>query len=144
MSMLIKSVLIREKGPKYRWDKITTSSQVYDNVREMLQNEDREICMTIALDTKNKIIGTNTISIGSLNASIVHPREVFKPLILASAAAFVMVHNHPSGSPEPSQEDRTLTKRIKECAEKLIGIRFLDHVIIGDDTFYSFADRGDM
>src|SRR6266851_3844710 len=85
--------------------------------------------MVAMLDQKNKIIGINTVSMGSLTASVVHPREVMKPAILSNAAALLCCHNHPSGSPQPSQEDRVLTKRLVD-AGKLLGIAVLDHLIL--------------
>ncbi len=81
------------------------------------------------------------VSTGSLNASIVHPREVFKSVLLSSAAVLLLIHNHPSGDPTPSREDIGLTARLREVSE-LLGIRLLDHVIIGTDRHYSFADHG--
>ena len=94
------------------------------------------------VDTKNKLIGLNTVSIGSLNASVVHPREVFKPAILANANAVLCAHNHPSGAPAPSQEDRLLTRKLVLAGEAL-GIKILDHIILvdGSETYYSFADE---
>ena len=94
------------------------------------------------LDRKNKMIGVNTVSVGSLTASVVHPREVFKPAILGNAAAVICGHKHPSGDPQPSQEDRALTTRLVD-AGKLLGIQVLDHVIVGDGTagYFSFADE---
>src|SRR5262249_19479050 len=95
------------------------------------------------LNQKNRVVGVNTVSIGSLTASVVHPREVFKPAILSNAAAIILAHNHPSGQPQPSQEDRVLTVRLV-AAGKLLGISVLDHVVIGDGTsaYFSFADEG--
>jgi DNA repair protein RadC len=95
------------------------------------------------LDRKNRVIGINTVAIGSLTASVVHPREVMKPAILSNAAAIILCHNHPSGDPQPSQEDRVLTQRLVE-AGKLLGINVLDHLIIGDGTqaYVSCADQG--
>ena len=96
----------------------------------------------ILLDQKNKVIGIHTVSIGSLTASIVHPRETFKIAILANCASIILGHNHPSGSPQPSREDRALTTRLVEGG-KLLGISVLDHVIIGDENkYFSFADEG--
>ena len=108
-----------------------------------LANVDREHFVVLMLDQKNKVIAINTVSIGSLTASVVHPREVFKPAILSNAAALILAHNHPSGQPQPSQEDRVLTVRLV-AAGKLLGISVLDHVIIGSGTssFFSFADEG--
>jgi DNA repair protein RadC len=95
------------------------------------------------VNRKNEVIGINTVSVGNLTGSIVSPREVFKPAILANAAALICAHNHPSGDPKPSPEDRETTKRLHE-AGKLLGIQVLDHIIIGDGTtaYYSFADQG--
>jgi DNA repair protein RadC len=102
---------------------------------------DREHFVVALLDTKHKFIGLNTVAIGSLNAAVVHPREVFKPAILANAHAIICAHNHPSGAPQPSQEDRLLTRRLVLAGEAL-GITVLDHIILGDgsETYYSFAD----
>ena len=99
--------------------------------------------MVILLDRKNAPIGINTVSIGSLTASVVHMREVFKPAILANAAAILCGHNHPSGDPAPSREDRALTQRLVD-AGKLLGMPLVDHIVIGDGTtaFFSFADQG--
>jgi DNA repair protein RadC len=82
-----------------------------------------------------------TVSIGTLDSSLVHPREVFKDAILASAAAIIVVHNHPSGDPSPSAEDRRITTRLQECGT-LLGIELLDHIILGDNRFVSLKERG--
>ena len=108
---------------------------------DFLRRETREHFWAAHLDSKNKLLCLDPISTGSLNASIVHPREVFKSCLLSSAAALLLVHNHPSGDPTPSAEDREITMRLKEASE-LLGIRLLDHVIIGDGRHYSFADHG--
>jgi DNA repair protein RadC len=104
---------------------------------------DREHFVVMLLDRKNAPIGLNTVSIGSLTASVVHMREVFKPAILANAAAILCGHNHPSGDPAPSREDRALTQRLVD-AGKLLGMPLVDHVVLGDGTtaFFSFADQG--
>jgi len=95
----------------------------------------------ILLDGKNTIIKDVTVSEGSLTLSIVHPREAFVPAVRESAAAVIFVHNHPSGDPDASPEDRALTERLVSVGE-LVGIRVLDHVIIGDRQYLSFADQG--
>src|SRR5207244_2397556 len=84
-----------------------------------------------------------TVSVGSLDATIVHPREVFKPAILMNAAQILVAHNHPSGDPEPSPEDRLITNRLSQVGETL-GIELLDHVIVGDQTFVSLKQRGQI
>lgn len=93
------------------------------------------------LDAKNRVIREIQVSEGSLTASIVHPREVFTPVIRESAAAVLFVHNHPSGDPTPSREDIELTNRLRQAGE-VMGVRVLDHIIIGNGDYVSFTDRG--
>jgi len=101
----------------------------------------KEVFHCALLDTKNKLIRNEEVSVGSLSASIVHPRETFKAAIRESAAAVIFIHNHPSGDTRPSQEDILLTKRLVQAGE-VLGIRVLDHIIIGDGTHFSFRDKG--
>ena len=100
-----------------------------------------EMAQMLALDTKNKIIGIFTISTGSLNASIIHPRDIFQRAILSNAASVILAHNHPSGDPTPSSEDTELTKKLVD-AGKILDIPILDHVVIGDGKFVSLKERG--
>ncbi|WP_252098381.1 RadC family protein, partial [Bacillus thuringiensis] len=93
------------------------------------------------LNTKNQVIHRQTIFIGSLNTSIVHPREVFKEAFRRAAASIICLHNHPSGDPTPSREDIEVTKRLVECGQ-IIGIEVLDHIIIGDHKFVSLKEKG--
>jgi len=93
------------------------------------------------LDVKNQPTAINVCHIGSLNASIVHPREVMKTAIMSNSASIIVAHNHPSGKPEPSQEDIDVTKRLAE-AGKILGIELMDHLIIGEDTFISLKEKG--
>lgn len=103
---------------------------------------DREQVVVLLLNTKNKPIGFHTVSIGTLNASLVHPREVFKAAIVANAAAAILLHNHPSGDPLPSVEDYAITERLL-AAGKLLGIALLDSIVVGDNgSFFSFSDAG--
>ncbi|WP_432664228.1 DNA repair protein RadC [Wukongibacter baidiensis] len=101
---------------------------------------EKEHFKVVFLNTKNEIIAFETISIGSLNASIVHPREVFNRAIKKSSAAVILLHNHPSGNPEPSKEDINITRRLIE-AGKIIGIEVLDHIIIGDGDYFSLKEN---
>lgn len=139
---VFETLTIKEPIPSYMLGsrKITSSADIF-NLFSYLGNESKEHFIVLHLDTKNKIICADQVSTGSLNASIVHPREVLKSTLLSSAAAIVLVHNHPSGDPTPSREDIEMTKRIKECCD-ILGIRLLDHIITGDGEFMSFADRG--
>ena len=137
-----ETLTIKEALPDYLINsrKITSSSDVYQLFR-YLTLEAKEHFIALHLDTKNKIICVDQVSVGSLSASIVHPREVMKSCMLSSCAGLVLVHNHPSQDPAPSREDIEITKRLKECCE-LLGIRLLDHVVIGDEGYVSLADRG--
>ncbi|MBU6435047.1 MAG: JAB domain-containing protein [Nitrospirae bacterium] len=120
---------------------LLTSVGAADLLRPLFADVDREHFLVCGLDAKHCIIGVNVVSMGSLTMSIVHPREVFKPLILMNAAAWICAHNHPSGDPTPSQEDRVLTSRLRQGAD-LLGISLLDHLILTEARSYSFADQG--
>lgn len=120
---------------------VQTSTSAAALLRPCFAGLDREHFVVCGLDAKHLMTGINLVSIGSLTLSIVHPREVFKPLILMNAAAFICAHNHPSGDPTPSQEDRLLTQRLRQGAE-LLGIPLLDHLVLGDQRYLSFADEG--
>src|ERR1019366_2795776 len=114
----------------------TTPHQVFDTFKFLMQ-ETKEMFISLHLDGKNRIIAVDLISIGSLNQSIVHPREVFKTALLSNAAALILVHQHPTGDPTPSSEDISITRRLKEAGE-IVGIKILDHIIIGDGEYLSF------
>jgi len=120
---------------------LRSSEDVFRHFREQLEKEKREIFFVVLLNNKNRKIREVKISEGSLTASLVHPREVYSPVIRESAAAVIFVHNHPSGDPSPSPEDLEITRRLKEVGE-VMGIRVLDHVVIGHERFFSFSDRG--
>lgn len=141
----IKSVfskeVVRENLPAYiTTDRFTSPKQIYEIFSD-LQHESKEHFITLHLDGKNRIICFDRVSVGSLNQSIVHPREVFKGAILSSAAALILIHNHPSGDPSPSAEDRAITRRLVEVGD-LVGIRILDHIIVGSGEYLSFVERG--
>jgi DNA repair protein RadC len=102
---------------------------------------EKEHFKVILLNIKNHVISVEDISIGSLNSSIVHPREVFKPAIKRSSASIILAHNHPSGDPTPSREDIDITRRLCE-AGKILGIEVIDHVIIGNGSFVSLKEKG--
>ena len=138
----IRTKLVIEGQNEYKPLKFSCSGDVY-NAFKNLHETDREKFYAIHLDTKNKVIGVDMVSQGSLDYSPVHPREVYKPAILSSAASVIFVHSHPSGDPEPSVSDREITRQLEQVAE-LMGIEVLDHVIIGRDEYYSFADKGEL
>lgn len=108
-----------------------------------LKRAQREVFVVLLLNARHEMMRRVTVSVGSLNASIVHPREVFKPAVLASAASIVLVHGHPSGDPEPSEEDLAITRRLVEAGE-ILGISVLDHVIVARRGITSLRARGAM
>ncbi len=109
-------------------------------VLEAARGSRRENFFALLLDNRHRILGLRVVSTGSLDSAPVHPREVFSPAIREGAAAVVVAHNHPSGDPSPSAEDRAVTERLR-CAGELVGIEVLDHVVVGSDRFYSFAEE---
>lgn len=120
---------------------VVSSPDHVDNLlRGRLAREDRENFVVVLLNTKNEVLETPNVSVGTLSSSLVHPREVFKPAIRASAANVILVHNHPSGNTDPSREDREITGRLTQAAE-IIGIEVLDHVILGDG-YFSMKEHG--
>jgi len=120
---------------------INTPVDVKNLLMEEMRFLEKEHFKVILLNIKNHVISVEDISIGSLNSSIVHPREVFKPAIRRSSAAMILVHNHPSGDPTPSREDVEITRRLTE-AGKILGIEVVDHVIIGDGIYISLREKG--
>jgi len=120
---------------------LRTSAEVYRHCGERLAALRKEEFHVILLDGKNRPLKDVRVSEGSLTASLVHPREVFVPVIEASAAAIILVHNHPSGDPTPSAEDIAITHRLRQVGE-IMGVPVLDHVVIGHGRYVSFADEG--
>ena len=121
--------------------RFTSSREVFAHFHDRLRDRKKDVFLTLLLESKTRVLREIQISEGSLNASIVHPREVFQPVIRESAAAVLFVHNHPSGDPAPSREDLELTSRLRD-AGALMGVRVLDHIIIGSGHYVSLADRG--
>jgi len=128
-------------GPLTQGTKITSSRDLFIHYHPTLRDLRHEIFKVILLDAKHAIMRDTTVSEGSLTLSIVHPREVFTLAVKESAAAVIFLHNHPSGDPTPSQEDRVLTARLVSAGE-VLGIRVLDHLVIGGGRYVSFADHG--
>ena len=146
--------LVREKGEPLRSHRLRSPIDAVQACRHFLPTDlDREIFGVLLVNTRNTVIGFNTVSIGTVNGSIVHPRETFKAAILGNASAIVCFHNHPSGDPHPSNEDRLLTARLKKAGDT-IGIQLLDHVVLADaghyeseisgQTYYSFKEHGEV
>jgi DNA repair protein RadC len=121
--------------------RVTCSGDLFKHFHPALRDLKHELFKVVLLDAKNAVLKEVTVSEGSLTLSIVHPREVFTLAVRESAAGVIFLHNHPSGDPTPSPEDRLLTDRLV-AAGRLLGIRVLDHVIVGDRRYVSFADEG--
>ena len=134
--------MVQEKALNYSVPRITSASDVYHALAEY-STKQQEHFMMITLDGASKVIEQRVIFIGTLNQSLVHPREVFRPAILDNAAGVIIAHNHPSGTLESSRADIQITDRLKEVA-KLVGIELLDHLIISKNGYYSFSDEGLM
>ncbi len=123
--------------------RVSSPQVVADRYIPLLSGLKQEEFRIVLLDTANHIIGEQLVTKGSLNASIVHPREVFKKAITESAAAIIVLHNHPSGNPEPSKEDRLVTTKLIDSG-KVLGIEVVDHLIIAGDKYYSFAEQNEI
>lgn len=121
--------------------KFCNSQDLFKRYRARFFAADKEYFFSLHLNSKNQLIREFLVSVGSLSTSVVHPREVFSPAVRDSSAALICLHNHPSGDPAPSHEDRESTQRICE-AGKILGIRVLDHIILGHNHYFSFADAG--
>lgn len=136
--------LVKESNTRYDLEnKKVSSPRDLHKIGNLLFNFDlqaEEVFSIVTLDTKNNVTGAFEVSRGTLNGSIVHPREVFKRAILQNASSIALMHNHPSGDPRPSSEDLQMTKRLEE-AGKILGISILDHIIFGD-YFFSFKEEG--
>lgn len=126
--------------PKRSKRKVKNTEDVANIFMEEMRYYQKEFFNALLLNSKGEIISIENISIGDLNSSIVHPREAYKSAVKKSAASVIFVHNHPSGDPNPSKEDIHVTKRLREAA-KLLGINFLDHIIIGDGAYISFMEK---
>jgi len=121
---------------------LSSPDKVYKYLNEF-KDQDREMFIVIGLDTRNIPCYREIVSIGTLNNTVVHPREVFKKAVMLSCNSIILAHNHPSGDPEPSEEDKTTTHQLVE-AGKILGIQVLDHVILGRERNYSFNDNGEL
>ena len=130
-------------APLRAGERFCSSREIYQRYRARFFSVKREHFFSLQLDSKNRLIREILVSIGSLNVSVVHPREVFSPAIKDSASALILLHNHPSGDPAPSREDSDCTKRLVH-AGKILGIRVLDHIVIGHDNYYSFTDASTL
>lgn len=133
--------LVKEKSVLYGRRKISTPKDAIELVNDFLEYCDREQLVVCSLDTKNQPTTMEVVSVGTVNSSLIHPREVFKTSILSNASSVIIFHNHPSGDPTPSEEDKNITRRLKESGQ-ILGIEVLDHIIVTDDKFCSLKEKG--
>ena len=133
--------LVREGSHPSEVKSINSPADAYSLLRTYLDGSDREHFVAVLVDTKNNVIGINTVSVGALNTTVVHPREVFKPAILCNAASVLLAHNHPSGDATPSEDDKAVTQRLRD-AGTILGITVLDHIVIGEGDYFSFKAQG--
>ncbi|MCM8825690.1 MAG: DNA repair protein RadC [Candidatus Omnitrophica bacterium] len=131
----------KEKSFSEKDRKITNPEFAYAMIRKKITDYKKERFFVISLNSHNRIVAIDEISIGTLEASLVHPREAFNLAILRNAAKVIIAHNHPSDNPEPSQDDISTTKRLKE-AGSIIGIELIDHIIVCKSSFFSFKEKG--
>lgn len=135
--------MVKEQSFLYPNRKISSPEDGKVLFQNLLEDKDKEHFLVACLNTKNEVNSVEIVSIGSLNASIVHPREVFKSAILSNAASILVCHNHPSGHVHPSKEDISITERLRE-AGMILGIPVIDHIILGENSTYSFKEEGKL
>lgn len=140
---IVKCQLVKEKTMAYAFKTISKPSDIARIIKAYIGNSDRENFVVVCMDNKNNVTAINTVSIGNINSTIAHPREIFKIAILANSAGIVIAHNHPSGNPSPSKKDIEYTKNIVEAGE-ILGIEVLDHVVVGDDEQYFSFEENDL
>jgi DNA repair protein RadC len=136
---IVKRLKINSE-PAQKKKSLLSPREVYELLTPQIGNLKKEHFVLVSFDTRNRVIGTDTISVGTLNASLVHPREMFEIAIRRHAASVIIAHNHPSGDPDPSDEDIRVTEKLME-AGKLLGIQVLDHIIVCKNSYYSFSDQ---
>jgi DNA repair protein RadC len=136
--------LVRDGSQPTERKQVSTAADAAGILQAYLDGADREHFVVLLLNTQHRAIGLHTVTVGTLDASLVHPREIFKPAILASAASIILAHNHPSGEPGPSADHRAVTRQLCSAGE-LLGIDVLDHVILGEPPrYYSFQEHGEL
>jgi DNA repair protein RadC len=149
-TLLDQTCFVRDVAVRYRGRglkvaaKITSPSEAVALARKVVQDDAREHFLALYLDGRHRPIARSVVSVGTATASLVHPREVFQAAVLVGAVALIVLHNHPSGDPTPSPEDREVTHRLRKAGE-LLGIRLLDHIVWTKDArFHSFRESGEL
>ncbi|HDX9655272.1 TPA: DNA repair protein RadC [Bacillus wiedmannii] len=147
METVYEVLKIKQVGRKKKWkfdfdhQQIKSPENAAEVARHYIGDEDREVFFVICLDTKNNINAIHRAHVGSINSSVIHPREIFKCAILNNSFSVMFFHNHPSGDPTASPQDIEVTKRLKECG-LILGVEVLDHIIIGKHRFVSLREKG--
>ena len=138
---IVSLKLVKESSVLYETRKISNPYDSYRLAKNFLADSDREKFVVVCLDTKNQPVSIEVVSIGTVNSSMVHPREVFKAAVLSNASKIICFHNHPSGNTNFSKEDEVITNRLKKCGE-ILGIELVDHIVVGDDDkYFSFKEN---
>lgn len=137
---IVKLQVVKELVEYYGSKKISCPSDAAEVANKFIGDADREMFITINLSTNNGINSVHVVSMGAVDRTTIHPRECFKATLLSNASSVIFAHNHPSGSLEPSAEDKAVTNKLKQCAE-LLDLKVLDHIIIGDGGYYSFQEN---
>jgi len=137
----IREVIVNYKGPRRKSPVFDRPEAVTAFLRGTLLDNSREHFIVLFLDSQNRVIGYSITSIGTKNRCPVHPAEIFQKALLVGATSIIVAHNHPSGESQPSEEDRTVTKRLSD-AGRIVGVPLLDHFIVTEEEHYSFADHG--
>lgn len=138
---VVKLQMVKESTFPYEVNQIFNPSNAVKLIKDFIGPSDREHAVLIGLDVRNKVCFIHTLSIGTISASYLHPREIFKTALLGNAASIILGHNHPSGNITPSTEDIEVTRRVRDAGE-MMGIELLDHLIVGDDNHYSMKEAG--
>ena len=140
---IVKIKMVKESSVKYENRRIKNPWDAYKIFKDYIDDSNKEMFVLMCLNNKNEPTHISTISIGSVNESIATPAEVFKVALLSNANKIMVCHNHPSGDPQPSESDRRITERLYDSGA-IIGIKLLDHIIIGDDVYYSFKENDEV
>lgn len=140
---IVSLELVKKSSLLYGPRQCTSVQSAYELVAPFIQNKDREHLLVVGLNAKNEPTVINIAHIGTISQSVASPGDILKPVILSNASRFLVAHNHPSGHPEPSRQDKLLTNRLNE-AGRLVGVELLDHIIIGGSSFYSFKEKNKL
>lgn len=140
---IIHLEMVREERSLYGMEQFKNASETVETIRPLFEKADREMMVVMSLDAKNTPIAVEVVAVGGIDNCVIDVRNVFKHAVISNASNIICFHNHPSGIPEPSEDDKAITRRIKE-AGNLLGIFLLDHIIIGDDTYYSLEEHREL